>query len=186
MIGSIAGGKWSDIVLRKSTEANDGIGYPEMRLSSTFFGIFLVPSILAYAWLLSAGLPIQWLVICLIFMGMSVALVYASTLSYLVDSNPGLVSATMAVNTLCRGILATIGTQVSNPIVGGIGEGWFWTIFSILILFAQMMILLVYKKGKGWREGGNAGAAEGDGIKIIKTVEQIDEQHFIRRLSTIA
>lgn len=46
IVGSIAGGKYSDIVLRRMKEANGGVGEPEMRIMSTRIAMVLLPPIL--------------------------------------------------------------------------------------------------------------------------------------------
>lgn len=69
-MGSILGGKYSDIMLRRLKKKNGGVGEPEMRLRSTTPGRFrchtlsrdtadliilvamfiMIPSLLVYAW----------------------------------------------------------------------------------------------------------------------------------------
>jgi hypothetical protein len=69
-VGSILGGKYSDIMLRRLKKKNGGVGEPEMRLRSTTPGRFrfntlfgdtadpvilvamfiMIPSLLVYAW----------------------------------------------------------------------------------------------------------------------------------------
>jgi hypothetical protein len=48
----------------------------------------LVASFLTYAWTAGEQVNIAGIVISLFFAGLSVMLIYASTLAYLVDSNP--------------------------------------------------------------------------------------------------
>jgi MFS family permease len=104
MVGSVAGGKWSDVYLRRLREANNGVSVPEvspdhphidtttdeqMRLKGTvWFMPVLVASFLTYAWTAGSHVNIAGIVISLFFAGLSVMLIYASTLAYLVDSNP--------------------------------------------------------------------------------------------------
>lgn len=105
MVGSVAGGKWSDVYLRRMREANNGVSVPEvshivlpitsrgltkqMRLKGTvWFMPVLVASFLTYAWTAGSHVNIAGIVISLFFAGLSVMLIYASTLAYLVDSNP--------------------------------------------------------------------------------------------------
>jgi len=117
MVGSVAGGKWSDVYLRRLREANNGVSVPEvchlidcltreyislwrtseyrndadpqMRLKGTlWFMPVLVASFLTYAWTAGSHVNIAGIVISLFFAGLSVMLIYASTLAYLVDVNP--------------------------------------------------------------------------------------------------
>jgi len=60
-----------------------------MRLKGTvWFMPVLVASFLTYAWTAGSQVNIAGIVISLFFAGLSVMLIYASTLAYLVDVNP--------------------------------------------------------------------------------------------------
>jgi hypothetical protein len=60
-----------------------------MRLKGTlWFMPVLVASFLTYAWTAGSHVNIAGIVISLFFAGLSVMLIYASTLAYLVDVNP--------------------------------------------------------------------------------------------------
>lgn len=60
-----------------------------MRLKATvFFMPLLVASFLTYAWTADQHVNIAGIVVSLFFAGLSIMLIYASTLAYLVDSNP--------------------------------------------------------------------------------------------------
>lgn len=61
----------------------------QMRLKGTvWFMPILVASFLTYAWTAGSHVNIAGIVISLFFAGLSVMLIYASTLAYLVDVNP--------------------------------------------------------------------------------------------------
>jgi len=61
----------------------------KMRLKGTvWFMPVLVASFLTYAWTAGSHVNIAGIVISLFFAGLSVMLIYASTLAYLVDVNP--------------------------------------------------------------------------------------------------
>ena len=60
-----------------------------MRLKATvYFMPLLVASFLVYAWTADKHVNIAGIVVSLFFAGLSIMLIYASTLAYLVDSNP--------------------------------------------------------------------------------------------------
>ncbi len=46
IVGSVAGGKYSDVVLRRLKEANGGVSEPEMRIRSTRIAMIFLPVIL--------------------------------------------------------------------------------------------------------------------------------------------
>jgi len=43
MIGSTAGGRWSDYTSARLTRLNDGVRQPEFRLKSTYFALPVIP-----------------------------------------------------------------------------------------------------------------------------------------------
>lgn len=80
--------------------------------------------------------------------------IYASTLAYIVDANPGRSCSAVAVNSSFRGTLAFISTMVAVPLQDAIGEGWLYTGFAGLVVVMELLIVLVLRKGVAWREAG--------------------------------
>lgn len=61
LMGSLIGGRYSDIILRRLTLANGGVRVPEMRLTAMLPSLLLVPGgFLLYGWSLKFGL--HWMV----------------------------------------------------------------------------------------------------------------------------
>jgi len=96
-------------------------------------------------------------------------IIYASTLAYVVDGNPGKSTSAVATNSIFRGVLACISSQVSESILDRRGNGAFYTGWAILLALGQAALVLVSLKGKGWRE------------KAIEREEQKDERQRLRR-----
>lgn len=91
-MGSILGGKYSDIMLRRLKKKNGGVGEPEMRLQSTVPGsslsifnvkpdaevlsfaamFIMIPSLLAYAWTADRKTNAAGPLISLFFNGFSI------------------------------------------------------------------------------------------------------------------
>ncbi|KAI5478610.1 hypothetical protein MNV49_004752 [Pseudohyphozyma bogoriensis] len=153
LVGSIAGGRYSDRVFAKLKAKNGGVGEPEMRIKSTYFGLILMPpSLIVYAWVVQKHTPIYWPIIMLFPAGLANIWVYSSTLAFIVDANPGRASSAIACNSLLRGVIACIASQASGPIIDGIGNGWFYTGFSLILLGGEALLILVGVRGKQWRE----------------------------------
>lgn len=95
--------------------------------------------------------------------------VYASTLAYLVDANPGRSTSAVAVNSMFRGVLACVSSQVSEDILNKVGNGAFYTGFAILLALGQLALLLVSFRGQKWRE------------KARRREERKDEEQRLRR-----
>jgi hypothetical protein len=94
VVGSILGGRYSDIMLRRLKKKNGGVGEPEMRLASTTPGMSLMsrwlhipassktflhvamfimlPSLLVYAWTAHFKTNVSGPLIALFFNGFSI------------------------------------------------------------------------------------------------------------------
>lgn len=173
-IGSVGGGRWSDMVLKRLKNQNGGKGEPEMRIQSTYAAMILLPPLLvAYAWLVDYHVQIAGPVVILFFLGAVIMIVYASTLAYIVDANPGRSTASVAVNSMFRGVLACISSQVSEPVLTKVRHGAFYTGFAILLLLGQSALWLVSVKGQRWRERSRERQDERDQAQISRRRERL-------------
>lgn len=96
-----------------------------------------------------------------------VRMIYASTLAYLVDSNPGRSAGAVSCNSFVRGSLGCILSQVAIPIQEAIGEGGLYSIVAGLLAISTTCLLLIAgelhdlcqtasadssAKGESWRQ----------------------------------
>ncbi|WVF71357.1 hypothetical protein IAT40_006161 [Kwoniella sp. CBS 6097] len=153
---SIFGGRYSDVVLRRLKKANGGIGVAEMRLKATFVAMpFLVLGFLMYAWFAEKTIHVAAIVVSLFISGFALLWIYSSTLAYLVDANPGVSASAVSLNSMFRGIMACVMSQIAVPIRNAIGDGGLYTLFAgLLALSSAIMVLLAYR-GEEWRSPGH-------------------------------
>ncbi|BGP02946.1 Vacuolar DHA amino acid exporter [Rhodotorula toruloides ATCC 204091] len=152
VVGSVGGGRYSDYVLRKMKERNGGKGEPEMRIKSTYPALaFLPPLFVAYAWTVYYKVHIAGPIVVLFFLGATLMIIYASTLAYIVDANPGRSSSAVACNSLFRGALACAASQAAEPIMARVGHGAFYSGWGVLLLLGEAALVIVAIKGKSWR-----------------------------------
>ncbi|WWC69996.1 uncharacterized protein I206_103940 [Kwoniella pini CBS 10737] len=154
ILASILGGRYSDLVLKRLKKKNGGVMAAEMRLKATFVAMpFLVLGFLAYAWIAEEKVHIAAIVVSLVISGFALLWIYSSTLAYLVDANPGISSSAVSLNSLFRGTMACVMSQIAVPIRNGIGDGGLYTLFAgLLALSCGALVLLAYK-GERWRNG---------------------------------
>ena len=104
---------------------------------------------------------------------------YSCTLAYIVDANVGRSSTAAAVNSVYRGILAFIAIEIAIPLQvnnflwrrlidsplpqNSIGDGGLYTFWAGLLAIVDILILLVFKFGKQWRERCEEGDETSDG-----------------------
>jgi len=150
--GSLLGGRWSDHELARLKAANGNVSYPEMRLKSAIYSIFLLPPcVLAFGWICEAHIHVSAICVMLFSCGFLSIWTYSSTLAYIVDANIGRSSAAVATNSAFRGISAFVATEVAVPLQDGLGDGWMYTIWAGLMLTSGLLILLVSWRGQYWR-----------------------------------
>jgi len=73
----------------------------------------------------------------------------------LVDSYPELSASAIALSDFIPCTLATVYIILTVPIRNAIGVGWFFTILNSINLLSISCIILVYLKGREWREKQN-------------------------------
>ncbi|KAM6493826.1 vacuolar DHA amino acid exporter [Amanita muscaria] len=153
ILGSVCGGRWSDRTLAKLKEAHGGKGYPEMRLKSPMLAIVMMPPLIVImGWIWQEHVPIAAVCVLLFVNGFFYIWPYASAVAYIVDANQGRSSTAVATNSLFRGILAFIATELAVPLQEGLGNGWMMTLWAFIMALAGLLILATYWKGKSWRE----------------------------------
>ena len=68
---------------------------------------------------------------------------YASTLSYIVDANPGRSAVAVSCNSLVRGLFGCILSQVASPLQDAIGDGGLFTLISGSLVISSAIIFLL-------------------------------------------
>ncbi|KAG2115522.1 MFS general substrate transporter [Suillus clintonianus] len=151
--GSTLGGRWSDRTFSRLKQEHGGKCFAEMRLASTRPAmLFLPPAVLGYAWVCEKHVHIAAVCIMLLLCGFLSTWVFASTLAYIVDANPGRSSTVVAANSAFRCVFAFVATEVAIPLQVAIGDGGLYTLWSGLMIIMQVLILVVLYKGRKWRE----------------------------------
>ncbi|KAF7344182.1 Vacuolar DHA amino acid exporter [Mycena venus] len=166
LVGSVVGGRWSDMKLAHLKAANGGVSYPEqMRLRTTKIGlIFLPPSVLAFGWVSEKHVHVSAMCVFLFLSGFFMVCAYTSTLAYIVDANNGRSATAVAANSAFRGIGAFVATEIAVPLQDSVGDGWHYTIWTGLLIIVGLLVWLVVQKGGAWREA--AEKREQGGLRI--------------------
>jgi len=140
--------------------------------------VFLLPpSILVLGWLYQKKVHVSAICVFLFACGFFSIWTYTSTIAYIVDANNGRSSTAVATNSAFRGVMAFITTEVAVPLQDGVGDGWMYTIWALLMLSGGMLILLVSWKGGRWREQGQAREVENSKNAEANT---LGVRHFLK------
>ncbi|KAG2060694.1 MFS general substrate transporter [Suillus hirtellus] len=152
--GSIIGGRWSDRVVGKMVKANGGQWHAEMRLESSKLTMLWIPlSLIGYGWACDKHLNVAVICVMLVLVGFTTIWMYASTLAYLVDANPGRSAAAVATNSSFRGSLAFLSVLIAVPLQNAWGDGILFTGWACVLAAAELLIIIVVHKGESWRKG---------------------------------
>ncbi|KAI0754649.1 major facilitator superfamily domain-containing protein [Daedaleopsis nitida] len=153
LLGSLLGGRYSDYVFRNLKARNGGTGYPEMRLQSTLPFMPVLPlAIVGYGWVCEERVHVAAVCAMLFLSSFFDVCIYTSTLAYIVDANAGRSSPAVAMNSAFRGLAAFVGAEVAVPLQNAIGDGGSYSLWAGLILLSELLIVLVWWRGKAWRE----------------------------------
>ena len=124
-----------------------------MRLDSTKVVMLIIPpAVIAYAWVTFKQAHWAGAVVALFVSGFGVLFIYASSLAYLVDANPGRSIAATASNSSFRGFAGMISAEIAAPLRLAIGDGGLYLLWAGLLIIMELMIILVIWKGQHWRE----------------------------------
>ncbi|CAG8795237.1 31271_t:CDS:2 [Gigaspora margarita] len=151
-LGSIASGSYSDFLLAKNREKYGSI-CPEMRINSIWLGSVLVPiSLLAYGLFIVKNVHIALPISSLFFFAFGSLLVFNGSSTYLIDAFPGRSASATAVNNCFKSIAASIMSFISAPLENALGTGLLYTLLTVFIISGTSCMVIVYFKGKKWRE----------------------------------
>ncbi|SPO34575.1 uncharacterized protein PSFLO_00046 [Pseudozyma flocculosa] len=152
VVGSLVGGWYSDRCVRSTFSEETGID-PEQRLRSIRVPLAICPiSMVAFAWVTSQQLHISISCVALFVVGLAQNWAYSASLSYILDTNPGRTTGTVACNSLFRGLMACIGSAVTSPLQQSIGIGAMFTGWAVLVTVATAFAMMLMKRGKQWRD----------------------------------
>jgi multidrug resistance protein len=180
MVASIFGGKWMDSIMQREAKKANRIDEkgrlifrPEDRMrENAWLGAFLYPAgLIWYGW--SAQNGVFWLVpvcyaiprnlmrftnfnfsqmIANFFFGMGSMLIFSMVTTMLTEFMPKKSSEGVALNNFMRNIFSCVGSLVTAPIIGGIGNGWLFTILGLVSFASSGVIFLMRVYGPKWRK----------------------------------
>lgn len=157
LVGTLLGGRWSDVVVRRWIARRAGRRVAEDRLRSCvwFLGGVIPGCMLVYGWSVDrevGGIPVP--VVFMFLQGVAQSFCFPSLNSYLLDvaQARGKSAEAVAGNFLVRYAFGAVGSAVVLPAVESIGVGWFSTVSAVLMLVGALGVWACIQRGQGWRE----------------------------------
>ncbi|PGH08427.1 hypothetical protein GX51_01254 [Blastomyces parvus] len=160
IISSVLGGRWMDSIMqREAKKANrvDESGMyiyrPEDRMGeNAWLGAFIYPAaMLWYGW--TAEKHLFWAIptIANFFFGVGSMIIFSMATTMLTEFMPRRSSSGVALNNFMRNIFSCVGAIVGAPIIRAIGNGWLFTILSLVAFAAGSVIWAMRRFGPRWR-----------------------------------
>lgn len=153
-IASFFGGRWNDRLLKRAAAKNNGILTPESRISwNAVLAICLYPPLcLIFGWCMDKHTFWVFPLIGTALFGLSSMLTIGIVVTYLVDILPGRGTTGIALNNLCRQLLAATGVFVTEPLIQALGVGVLFSIYTGLFLVTALLLLHLKRHGELYRE----------------------------------
>ncbi|KAF9355874.1 hypothetical protein BGX26_006024 [Mortierella sp. AD094] len=155
IIGSILGGKMSDLSLMRAKKKNGGEIVLEDRLSINMWvaGFAIVPlGSLLFGWGAEKHLSIAVPILGFAIYNFGMAQVLAAGAAYLVNCIPGQGSSATAAANFLRMVLACITSLIAQIVVDHIGYGYYGVILAALNIVCMGLFYLVKLKGASMRD----------------------------------
>ncbi|KAF9581876.1 hypothetical protein BGW38_000947 [Lunasporangiospora selenospora] len=154
VLGSVLGGKLSDLSLMRNKDKNNGELVLEDRLAPNMWiaGFLIVPfGSLLFGWGAEKHLNIAAPIIGFAIYNFGMGQVLSAGAAYLVNAIPGQGSSATAAGNFLRMIMACVFSLTAQLIVDGIGYGYYSVILAVLNFGAMGLFYIVKLKGAEMR-----------------------------------
>ncbi|KAG0301837.1 hypothetical protein BGZ98_008012 [Dissophora globulifera] len=155
ILGSVLGGKMSDLSLRRGRAKNGGELLLEDRLSFATWiaGFAIVPlGALVFGWGAQRHLSIAAPIIGFAIYNFGMGLVLSAGAAYLVNCIPGQGSSATAAANFLKMVLAFIFSLIAQIIIDHVGYGSYGIIQAVINIVCTALFYLVKLKGTSMRE----------------------------------
>ena len=142
-----------DKLYKKLRDGNHGQEKPEFRLPLAIVGALGVPAaVLLYGWTASLHLPLIYLRLSLLLLGMSTCFSGMSVYTYVVDAFGTYSASAMAGVIVMRSVMGAFVPFITVPLINALGYGRGFTALSLASLSLAPIPILVMKYGAVWRQ----------------------------------
>ncbi|KAF0400035.1 MFS general substrate transporter [Gigaspora margarita] len=155
MVGSFVGGKCNDLVIKweKNKRNDDDLIQPEVRINCIWISTILVPVVyILFGWSFESGFHISILLVLWSLGTFGIQIIFNTISTYLVDSNRSRSASVSAVFHCIRLFVEAINSILEAPLEEYLGIMWMFTLFSLIIVLSNLLIIAVFFKGRSWRE----------------------------------
>lgn len=139
---------FSDKLVIRLAQANDGIFEPEMRLTiSVYFGVFPPITLFWYGWSSFYNVSLASTIISLIPYGFGIMGLFLPITTYLVDSYPIYAASAIAANVILRSLVGALLPLAGPPMYASLGLGWGNSVLGFICVTMIPLPVMFYKFG---------------------------------------
>lgn len=144
---------WSDKMVVRQAQANNGVFTPEMRLTiSIYFGCFLPVTLFWYGWSAEKTANVWSTIISLVPYGFGIMGLFLGITTYLVDSYPTYAASAIAANVILRSVVGAALPLAGPPLYTSLGLGWGNTLLGFVCVLMVPLPLIFHKFGARLRK----------------------------------
>lgn len=139
---------YSDRIVLKLAQTNDGVFTPEMRLITSIpFGILLPVTLFWYGW--SSSYEVQWAstILSLVPFGFGIVGLFLPISTYIVDSYPIYAASATSANVILRSVVGAFLPLAGPPLYVSLGLGWGNTLLGFIAIIMVPLPFIFYKFG---------------------------------------
>ncbi|EPB84183.1 hypothetical protein HMPREF1544_09046 [Mucor circinelloides 1006PhL] len=154
ILGAVSSGIISDKINNYSIQKNGGVAVKEFRLKPIYIGFpFMVAGGLIYGWLLHARVHFMGPLIGFALFCFGLMMSISATNTYLVEANTSRAASAVSLNNFTRNMCGMIFSLTGVQIRGSLGDGWSYTLASLMVLVVfSVCVPVVQKFGGKWRK----------------------------------
>lgn len=111
-----------------------------------------VAALIGYGWVLQLETSVAAPLVLVFFIGLLVPSSFNVLNTLIVDLYPQSPATATAANNLVRCLIGAAGAAVIEYVIQGVGRGWTFTILALLIVVCLPGLVMIERKGPGWRK----------------------------------
>jgi len=146
VLGWLVSTLFSDKVVIRLAQANNGVFEPEMRLTiSLYAGVFLPITLFWYGWSSYYGVHVASTIISLVPWGFGIMGLFLPITTYIVDSYPIYAASAIAANVILRSVVGAFLPLAGPPMYASLGLGWGNSLLGFICVI-MIPLPLIFKK----------------------------------------
>lgn len=152
VLGSLSGGRISDMLRSRFILKHPEKYTPEHRFSIQVFGLIIsMAGILGYGWCIEKRVHVAAVFVFTFLGGFGMTWVFVTLTTYLTECSLGQPATMVAIGNFMRNLAAAVSAAVIDTLIKKMGHGWCFTGLAMTYLIALALVGCLIKLGPQWR-----------------------------------